>query len=50
MGLVDSFLSPSLRAEAGLLLEFIGRSFERQLGRTLGPLAKGELLPPKEMS
>ena len=48
--LADSFCSPSLRPEIDLLVEFIGRSCERQRGRTLGPLAKGELLPPKAIS
>ena len=50
MGLADGFRSPTLRAETDLLLDIIGRSCERQRGRSLGPLAKGGLLPPEAMT
>ena len=50
MGLADGFRSPTLRAETLFSVDIIGRSCERQRGRTLGPLAKCDLLPPKAMS
>ena len=50
VGLADGFRSPTLRAETGLQLDIIGRICDGQRGRTLGPVAKGELLPPKAMT